>query len=76
MTGDEIVRPCDRRNIETLTLRKHVTEHKNMRKWKVEFLRKFENRSINIARVNSILITKFTNLQLFTCILYGLWGLL
>ena len=38
----------------------------------IEFLRKFENRSIKIARVNSILITKFFNLQLFTLILYGL----
>ena len=31
-----------------------------------EFLIKFENRGIKIARVNSILITKFINLQLFT----------
>ena len=37
----------------------------------IEFLRKFENRSIKIARVNSILITKSVNLQLFTLILYG-----
>ena len=33
---------------------------------------KFENRSIKIARVNSILITKYINLQLFTLILHGL----
>ena len=39
----------------------------------IEFLRKFENRSIKIARVNSILITKFTNLELLTYILYGFW---
>ena len=32
----------------------------------VEFLRKFENRGIKIAQVNSILITKSINLQLFT----------
>ena len=32
----------------------------------IEFLRKYENRSIKIARVNSILITKFINLQLFS----------
>ena len=38
----------------------------------MEFLRKFENRSSKIARVNSILITKFINLELFTLILYGL----
>ena len=37
----------------------------------IEFLRKFENRSIKIARVNSILITKSINLQLLTLILYG-----
>ena len=36
----------------------------------VEFLRKFENRDIKIARVNSILITKSINLHLFTLILY------
>ena len=36
-----------------------------------EFLRKFYNRNIKIARVNSILITKSINLQLFTSILYG-----
>ena len=40
----------------------------------VEFLRKFENRDIKIARVNSILTTKSINLQLFTLILYGVWG--
>ena len=38
----------------------------------VKFLRKFENRGIKIAQVNSILITKSINLQLFTFILYGL----
>ena len=43
-----------------------------MRKWMIEFLRKIENRCIKIARVNSILITKYINLQLFTLILYGL----
>ena len=37
----------------------------------IEFLWKFENRSIKIARVNSILITKSINLQLFALILYG-----
>ena len=42
-----------------------------MRKWMIEFLRKFENRGIKIARVSSILITKSINLQLFTLILYG-----
>ena len=54
------------------------TKYKNMRKWMVEFLRKFENRSIKIARVNSILITKSMDLQLFTflftLILCGIGG--
>ena len=36
----------------------------------VEFLRKFENLGIKIARVNSILTTKSINLQLSTLILY------
>ena len=40
----------------------------------VKFLRKFENRRIKIVRVNSILITKSINLQLFTLILYGVMG--
>ena len=41
-----------------------------MRKWMIEFLRKFENRGIKIARVNSILIAKSINLQFLTLILY------
>ena len=40
----------------------------------VKFLKKFENRGIDIARVNSILITKSLDLQLFTLILYGVGG--
>ena len=40
----------------------------------VEYLRKFENRGIKIARGNSILITKSINLRLFTLILYGVGG--
>ena len=40
----------------------------------VEFLRKFENRGIKIARVNSILLTKSMNLQWFTLIFYGVEG--
>ena len=34
----------------------------------VELLRKFEKREIKIARINSILITKYINLQLFSLI--------
>ena len=58
MKGDEIVRPCDRHSIETVTLRKHVTKYKNTRKWIAEFLRKFENHAIKIGPDNSILITE------------------
>ena len=72
--GDEIVRPCDLHSIETVTLMKHVTKHKNMRKWMFEFLRKFENRGIKILLLNSILITKSINLQLFSLILYCVGG--
>ena len=55
----------------TVTLRKNVSKYKNMWKWMIEFLRKIENRGIKIALVNSILITKYINLQIFTLILYG-----
>ena len=37
-------------------------------------LRKFENRAIKIALVKSIIITKSSNLQLLTSILYGVGG--
>ena len=43
-----------------------------MRKWMIEFLRKFENRGIKVAQVISILISKSINLE-FTLILYGVW---
>ena len=73
MKGDEIVRPCDRQSNETVTLKKHVTKYKNMLNlW--SNLRKFENRDIKIFRVNSILISKSINLQLFTLILFGFGG--
>ena len=62
MKGDEIVRPYERHSNETVTLRKHVTKYKHMRKWMVEFLRKIENRGIKIDRENSIIITKSINL--------------
>ena len=65
MKGYEIVRPCDRHSNETVILRKHVTKYKHMRKIMVEFLRKFENRGIKIARVNSIRITKSIKLLKF-----------
>ena len=37
----------------------------------IEFLRKFVNPEIKIARVNTILITKSVNLQFFTLFVYG-----
>ena len=62
---------CNRHFNETVTLRKRVSKYKNMQKLMIEFLKKCENRGIKIARLNSILITKFINLQLFSLILYG-----
>ena len=49
----------------TMTPRKHVIKYKNMRKWMDEFRRKFENRDIKIARVNSILITRSINFVIY-----------
>ena len=60
--GDEIVRACDRHWDETVTLTKHVTKYKYMRKWMVEFLSKSQSRVIKIIRVNSIRMTKSINL--------------
>ena len=62
VNGDEIVRSFDRYCNETVTLRKHVTKYKHMRKWIVEFLSKSESRCNEITRVNSIRITKSINL--------------
>ena len=72
MKRDEIVQPCDRHSNKTVTLREHVTKNKNMQKWMVEFLGKFENCGIQISVVNLILIAK--SKQLFTLILYGVRG--
>ena len=41
-----------------------------------KFLRKFKNRGIKIALVNTILIWKTVDLLLFTLIFYGVVGLL
>ena len=65
---------CDRRSNETETLRKHGTNYKKIQKCMVEFLRKFENHGIKIARVNLILFTKSINSQLFTLTLYSVGG--
>ena len=53
---------CDRHNNQTVTLGKHITKYKNMRKRLVEFLRKSESRGDKIVRVNTIRITKSINL--------------
>ena len=71
VNGDGIVRACDRHSNETVTLGKHVTKYKNMQKWMVEFLRKFENRCIKIAWVNSSYhkIYQFSYLHKFCMVL-------
>ena len=56
--GDEIVRDCDRYTNKTVTLRKHATKYKHMRKWIVDLLSKSESRGNKIARVNIIRIIK------------------
>ena len=56
MKGDEIIGACDRHSNETVTISKHVAKYKNMTKWVFEFIRKFENRGIIIARVIIIII--------------------
>ena len=62
MKGDEIVRACDQHRNETVTLKKHFTKYKNIRKRMVEFHGKSQSHGDKIARVNSIRITKFGNL--------------
>ena len=52
-----------------LTLRKHVTQYKNIQKLMVEFLRKCESRAIKISLVNPILITKSINSLHFCTVL-------
>ena len=63
-------------SVDMLIVRRcyRATIYKNMRKWMIEFIRTFENRGFKIARVNTILITKSINLQLFTLILCGVGG--
>ena len=56
--GDEIVRACDRHRNETVTLRKHITKYKYVRKWIVEFPSKSQSCGIKFARVNLIRITE------------------
>ena len=59
--GDEIVRAYGQHCDETVTLTKHVTKYKYMRKWMAEFLSKSPSRVIKIFRVNSIrMLNQFT----------------
>ena len=58
-------RGYNRHSNETVTLRKHVTKHSNIRKFMIMFPRKCENRSIKIARFNLILITKSTKFNYY-----------
>ena len=74
MNGNEIVWSCDKHSNETVTIRKYVTKYENIQKLMVEFSRKFENCGIKIARLDSILITKSINIQLFTSISNGVRG--
>ena len=60
--GDEIVWACDRHWDETVTLTKHVTKYKYMRKWMVEFLSESQSRVIKFARVNCIRMANSSNL--------------
>ena len=69
LKGAEIVRLCDRHGNETVTLRKHVTKYKNVRKWMIIFCKKLRIVALKLLRVNSILITKSINYSylLFFC---------
>ena len=62
ISGDEIVRACDRHWDETVTPTKHVAKYKYMRKWRFEFFSKSQSRVIKIVRFNSIRMTKSINL--------------
>ena len=62
---------CDRHSNETVTLGKHATIYKIVRKCIVEFLSKSESRGIKIALINSIRITKAINLLEFCSVGVG-----
>ena len=51
--GDEIVQACGRHSNKTVTLGKHVTKYKYMRKWMIEVFGKSESRGNKISRINS-----------------------
>ena len=63
----------NRHSNETVTVRKHVTKHSNMRKLIVLFPRKCENSGIKIARLNLNLITNSINYFNFLLCWGPLW---
>ena len=66
MKGTEIVQNYNLHSNETVTERKHVTKYKNMRKWLIEILRKFESHGNKIA-----LVTQFASPNTWILILFG-----
>ena len=62
MKGGYIFPAGDRHSDETVTLGKIVAEYEYSRKSMVEFLTNFESRVIKIDRVNSVHMSKCTNL--------------
>ena len=69
----EIVRPCDRHSIETVTIRKHVTKYKTLRKLLVEFLKKIETRAIK----SEVLYSYHQNLSIYSHLYFNFarcWG--
>ena len=59
---------------EIVTLSKYDSKYKKNAKMDDRISQKIEDRSIKIARVNSILVTKLINLPLFTLILEDFGG--
>ena len=65
---------CNRHSNGTVTLRKNISKYKNVRKWMVEFLRKFENCGTKIKRVNSLLMIKINKFTVFYFNFLWCWG--
>ena len=58
MKRDEIFRSFDDHSVETVNLSKYVAKYEQMWQFMAEFLTKFQDRGIKIARVNSIRVAK------------------
>ena len=73
MTGDEIVRPCDQHNNETVTLMEHVPKCKNKRKLVVEFLKKIRIVALKLLELIRFLSPNlsFYSYLLELCIVLG-----